>query len=498
MKLNSNSFAAGILSVAIPLSPLAVAPSSKAAEAPNLVATRKTEAAPVIVRQPVGGISQQGTDVSLNIEATGNTLTYQWFKDGLVLPGATSSTLALTYLRLINSGHYACRVSNSTSTVRSRSVLLKVTEPAPVVVRQPVGGVFQQGSDVALNIEATGSALTYQWFKDGLVLPGATSPTLALSALGLTDSGHYTCKVSNSTSTVRSRSVLLKVTEAAPVIVRQPVGGVFKQGSDVALSVEATGTALTYQWFKDGLVLPGASSPTLALKQFIDASSGIYVCKVSNLSKTTSSQPARLKVLEKPAASDRVAKGTPNSPTPVPATPEAVTPKALGSLNVMAGGSGYSSAPTVVLTGGGGSGSGATAIAEINAEGQVISVKLVNPGSGYVQIPNVILVNGGGEGAVIQASFDGAPKEINLAELPGIDVISGGQGYTSAPSVMLFGGGGSGATAVASINQDGQVTGVRLISPGSGYTSLPSIFVTGGGGEGAIISVLGNTAPSGD
>jgi fibronectin-binding autotransporter adhesin len=46
-------------------------------------------------------------------------------------------------------------------------------------------------------------------------------------------------------------------------------------------------------------------------------------------------------------------------------------------------GSGYTSAPAVTIADGGSTGSGATAVAEINQSGQVVDVVVTNPGSGY-------------------------------------------------------------------------------------------------------------------
>jgi len=61
------------------------------------------------------------------------------------------------------------------------------------------------------------------------------------------------------------------------------------------------------------------------------------------------------------------------------------------------GGSGYTSAPTVAITGGGGT--GATAVALV-ANGIVTSIIVTNGGSGYTSNPTVALSGGGGSGAI--------------------------------------------------------------------------------------------------
>lgn len=72
-------------------------------------------------------------------------------------------------------------------------------------------------------------------------------------------------------------------------------------------------------------------------------------------------------------------------------------------IAVTAGGSGYTSAPTVVLSGGGFS-STAVAVATI-AAGQVVSVSVTNPGVGYTSVPTVSFTGGAGTGATATAQI---------------------------------------------------------------------------------------------
>jgi hypothetical protein len=74
----------------------------------------------------------------------------------------------------------------------------------------------------------------------------------------------------------------------------------------------------------------------------------------------------------------------------------------LQSIRVSEGGTGYTSVPTITITGGGGT--GATGVARI-LSGRVISVQLLNPGSGYTSQPNITFVGGNGIGAVAYAEL---------------------------------------------------------------------------------------------
>ncbi|GAC1368585.1 MAG: hypothetical protein NVSMB30_05340 [Hymenobacter sp.] len=140
------------------------------------------------------------------------------------------------------------------------------------------------------------------------------------------------------------------------------------------------------------------------------------------------------------------------------------------SATLTAGGSAYTTAPTVTLSGGGGS--GATITAAIGTS-TIASATVTAGGSGYTSAPAVSFTGGGGTGATATAAL--APAGVGT-----VAVATGGAGYTTAPTVSFTGGGGSGATATATI-ASGAVTGFTLTAPGSGYTSAPAVVLTGGG-----------------
>jgi FtsP/CotA-like multicopper oxidase with cupredoxin domain len=147
----------------------------------------------------------------------------------------------------------------------------------------------------------------------------------------------------------------------------------------------------------------------------------------------------------------------------------------LTSLNLTAGGTGYTSAPTVSFTGGGGS--GATATAALGT-GKISAINVVNGGSGYLNPPSLSVNGGGGSGATASAVLAAA------GSVKGVTVTAQGSSYTSAPTVVFTGGGGSGATATATVSNR-RIVSVTVTNGGSGYTTNPTVSFTGGGGSGA-------------
>jgi uncharacterized repeat protein (TIGR01451 family)/fimbrial isopeptide formation D2 family protein len=71
------------------------------------------------------------------------------------------------------------------------------------------------------------------------------------------------------------------------------------------------------------------------------------------------------------------------------------------SITVLTGGSGYTSAPNVAITG---TGTGATANAVITG-GVITAIVVTNPGTGYTATPSVAITGGGGTGATASATL---------------------------------------------------------------------------------------------
>jgi hypothetical protein len=161
------------------------------------------------------------------------------------------------------------------------------------------------------------------------------------------------------------------------------------------------------------------------------------------------------------------------------------------------GGSGYSSAPSVTISGG--SGHGATAHSVIQ-QGVVVAVILDNPGVGY-QVGDTLAVafgTGVGSGATGHVTMTG----FNVSA---VGIINGGQYGPSDVGPGLYplsftGGGGVGAAGHVTMTLGGNnnffVANPVVTNGGSGYTSAPSVSVVapGGGPNAVLTSFLGTEA----
>ena len=107
---------------------------------------------------------------------------------------------------------------------------------------------------------------------------------------------------------------------------------------------------------------------------------------------------------------------------------------------------------------------------------------LTNAGTGYTSAPTVTLSGGGGTGATGLAT-------LSNGHISSISLVAGGTGYTAAPAETLTGGGGTGATATAS-ETGGVVTGFTVTAASSRTSgrlhSTASVGLSGGGGSRGI------------
>lgn len=239
----------------------------------------------------------EGETVVLSCEASGNNLGYQWSKDGIPLVGEISSILWIDTILPAQAGIYNCTVSGSCGTIGWADATLTVGSTI-VIDSQPVA--FQQicvGNDVTLSVSATGSDLSYQWFKDAVAILGAESNILDLDDIVGTDAGLYYCRVLNGCDTVYTTHSVLEAYETVTIL-EQPVNATVCLGSAAFFTVNATGESLTYQWQKGTVSIPGENSPVMQFTNVSYADTGVYRCLISSICGNTYSIPVSLSAFE--------------------------------------------------------------------------------------------------------------------------------------------------------------------------------------------------------
>jgi hypothetical protein len=265
---------------------------------------------PIIASQPQNQTTTAGNDVTFCVAMKDNaSYNYQWQLNEQNIPGATLNCYTINSVTAaMNGGRYRVIVSNSAGTIISDSATLTVvTPPPPVIATQPIGKTVQEGSNVSFAVVASGQgALVYQWQLNEQNLPGAISATLNLTGVKQNQAGRYRVLVSSPYGVTISDTVSLIVNaNPPPTIVTQPISKTPAEGTQVSLTVTATGIgALTYQWQVNNQNIPGATSSTLVLSAVRPSANGNYRVIVGNPYGITISTEATVTVVVTDADSD--------------------------------------------------------------------------------------------------------------------------------------------------------------------------------------------------
>jgi hypothetical protein len=184
-----------------------------------------------------------------------------------------------------------------------------VRKDLPVLIATPPSDFTGYlGLDTTLTVEASSAGeLSFQWEKstDGGTTflpidpgsnPSAATAALVLPGLAASDAGVYRVAVSTLFGSVTSPPTELTVVEnPAPLFSLHPRDRQAAYGEAVTFSSSAFATAgVAYQWYHDGVEIPGATNPTLVLDPVFLPDVGIYTVVASNALGATTSEPARL------------------------------------------------------------------------------------------------------------------------------------------------------------------------------------------------------------
>jgi hypothetical protein len=293
-------------------------------------------AQPVAARvQPAATNVALGAAVTFCIEAQGGGgFLYQWQKNGVNLPNQTNQCLVLTHIAVADGGSYRATVFNGAGALESEEGLLTVAldllpggdqfgsgAPVNVASNSVKGASFSATREIGepqhFNLQ-TSNSVWYVWtapasgivtfdtqgsaFDTVLAVYVGNYPATLREVVSDDDSGGFhTSKVSwNATANAEYRVVIdgvtgengnyvcnwnLETTSARlPVITLQPRSQTVPPGGTASFNVMATDPriALSFQWFRNGALLPGATSSNLTLVNVQSAQLGQYRVAVTN------------------------------------------------------------------------------------------------------------------------------------------------------------------------------------------------------------------------
>ena len=261
--------------------------------------------------------------------------TYQWRKNGVDIPGATSPLYLVTNADPgLHNGTYTVRVTNPNGFTLSDPAGVTVKNPAVLSFVNSTATAVESDGTFNLTLRRSGSDVGAVSVDVTLVNGTATSPadymfspttvswangdiadkTVAVSlvndaAAEIPESfqailGNFSLDaIAGTISTV---AVTLLDDDSGPAITTPlaSIRAVTGWNAGFTVGVQSQ-TAVTYQWFKDGVLVPGESGATLSFAPVTLADFGYYSVEATNSAGTVSSGPVELGARPNPL--DRVA-----------------------------------------------------------------------------------------------------------------------------------------------------------------------------------------------
>ncbi len=253
--------------------------------------------------QPTGGCP--GSNVQFATSGSGGEpITYQWFKDDVILndgggiSGSSTDTLAINgIVDPADEGLYHCEITNECGPLATNSAALTVFDAAGITTQPPAIADACTGQTELIFVETVGDNLNYVWRKDGVIvvdgpnISGATTDTLAVSDIGPSDAASspgYVCTVSDTCGNViDSTATVLEI--AGADITSQPVDDCVDTGDPVSFSTIFNvpgGFSSFIQWHKDGSPMAdggnisGVFTDTLTINSASPADVGAYSLRI--------------------------------------------------------------------------------------------------------------------------------------------------------------------------------------------------------------------------
>ena len=177
---------------------------------------------------------------------------------------------------------------------------------APNITKQPEALTdVGEGRSIVLTCNASGDSLSYNWKFNEDYLTDQTTNTLLIPKATSTNSGNYTCVVTNHISMETSSPAFVLV-HSAPSIKVQPVqrlNAIFYTNDSLRCLGESTDSNVTYQWFfkaRNSSVFTKLVAQTFSYLNFLPVKpqhQGWYYCNVRNIYAITRSRPSYVAVL---------------------------------------------------------------------------------------------------------------------------------------------------------------------------------------------------------
>jgi hypothetical protein len=221
----------------------------------------------------VSGVSGTPCQLAASIASSGNTslckgavklltnsgtnLSYAWNWNGQRIPLSNFAS----YVPKI-AGKYTVTISQGKCSATSPAIVVENAQ-TPIISSDNGSNICLANINLSVK-NLSGTAISYQWQKDGKNIPSAVN-----SNLNISESGNYT--VSSTQSNCKASSIPFEITSIGNNISTKPIAGKYLLISGRSNTIQAitptNNLNYVYQWFRDGMAILNATQASFSTKQ---------------------------------------------------------------------------------------------------------------------------------------------------------------------------------------------------------------------------------------
>jgi len=220
-----------------------------------------------------------GNSITLEVYGLANADTYQynWYRSGTPL-AENSESITVTQAGMYNVEIDYGSCSGSGNTL---SNIIDVTSGTSlgIAINPPAKTDLCSGETMPLEANINNPSLTYTWYQNGAAIPSSNNYIYTVDASSPGFEGDYEVEIFGPGACVE-RSAAVTITNAGNFTVTRvnPANVVILPGQTTTLSITTDASSPTYQWYRDGSPVAGATAASLVVNE---TETGTYFARVT-------------------------------------------------------------------------------------------------------------------------------------------------------------------------------------------------------------------------
>jgi hypothetical protein len=235
----------------------------------------------------------------INIVGGSQPYAYQWYFAGSPIAGATSLTLTQP-TPLAGVYNYVLQVTDATGCTGADEATVAVNPTPQITLSQPAASCEGSPISITSTIICSSQPL-YQWFIDGTIISGQTSPNLYWENPPV-GTHTYTLQVISENSCIGQASVSVTIYPAPQLNLSASGGACAGSTASVSVNVSSGSAPYSYQWYMNGAIIASAVLPTYTINSAI-AGNNVYTVVVSDANGCTATESITVETGNPPTVS---------------------------------------------------------------------------------------------------------------------------------------------------------------------------------------------------